>query len=179
MKSENVLHNKMVEAFGGGQGQVSNSSTVSRSNIRMELFQVPGFQHLNWLMPHHVAIPEVYFLLAAILLGRPVKDLPSSKVNDKLRLDLDSIWESIFGTKASDVGGQNQTEMINEKIRIRWGYNIRKANFLKFIYSEKPTKFCEISNVDLSYVVPVKSRLEILQNFMAFSKYVNFTIVLL
>ena len=120
MKSENVLHNKMVEAFGGGQGQVSNSSTVSRSNIRIELFQVPGFQHLNWLMPHHVAIPEVYFLLAAILLGRPVKDLPSSKVNDKLRLDLDSIWESIFGTKASDVGGQNQTEIINEKIRIRW-----------------------------------------------------------
>ena len=131
MKSENVLHNKMVEAFGGGQGQVSNSSTVSRSNIRMELFQVPGFQHLNWLMPHHVAIPEVYFTLAAILLGRPVKDLPSSKVNDKLRLDLDSIWESIFGTKASDVGGQNQTEMINEKIRIRWGYNISKANFFK------------------------------------------------
>ena len=46
---------------------------------------------------------------------------------------------------------------------------------LKFIYSEKATKFCEISTVDLSYVVPVKSTVEILQNFVAFSEYMNFT----
>ena len=36
---------------------------------------------------------------------------------------------------------------------------------VKFIYSEKATKFCEISTVDLSPVVPVKSTLEILQIF--------------
>ena len=36
---------------------------------------------------------------------------------------------------------------------------------LKFIYSEKATKFYEISTIDLSYVVPVKSTVEILQNF--------------
>ena len=42
---------------------------------------------------------------------------------------------------------------------------------LKFIYSEKATKYCEISTVDLSYVVPVKSKVEILQNFVAFSEY--------
>ena len=34
--------------------------------------------------------------------------------------------------------------------------------FLKFIYSDKVTKFCEISTVDLSHVVPVKSTVEIL-----------------
>ena len=34
---------------------------------------------------------------------------------------------------------------------------------LKFIYSEKATKFCEMSTVNLSYVVPVKSMMEILQ----------------
>ena len=45
---------------------------------------------------------------------------------------------------------------------------------LKFIYSEKATKFCEISTVDLSYVVTVKSTVEILQNFVAFSEYMNF-----
>ena len=45
---------------------------------------------------------------------------------------------------------------------------------IKFIYSEKATKFCEISAVDLSYVVPVKSTVEISQNFAAFSKYMNF-----
>ena len=45
---------------------------------------------------------------------------------------------------------------------------------IEFIYSEKATKFYEISTLDLSYVVPVKSRVEILQNFVAFSEYMNF-----
>ena len=43
----------------------------------------------------------------------------------------------------------------------------------KFIYSEKATKFCEISTLDLSYVVPVKSTVEILQNFAALLEYMN------
>ena len=37
------------------------------------------------------------------------------------------------------------------------------------------TKFCEISTVDLSYVVPVKSMVDISQTFVAFSEYMNFT----
>jgi hypothetical protein len=45
---------------------------------------------------------------------------------------------------------------------------------LKFKYSEKATKFFEISTVDFSYVVSVKCMVEILQNFVAFSKYMNF-----
>ena len=45
---------------------------------------------------------------------------------------------------------------------------------LKFIYSEKDTKFCKISTLILSYVVPVKSKVEISQNFVAFSEYMNF-----
>ena len=46
---------------------------------------------------------------------------------------------------------------------------------LKFIYFEKATKFCEVSTLLLSYVVLVKSKVEILQNFVAFSEYMNFT----
>ena len=42
------------------------------------------------------------------------------------------------------------------------------------VYSEKVTKFFEISAVDLSYVVTVKSTVEILQNFVAFLEYKNF-----
>ena len=45
---------------------------------------------------------------------------------------------------------------------------------IKFIYSEKATKSCEISNVDLSYIVTVKSTVEISQTFVAFSEYTNF-----
>ena len=54
---------------------------------------------------------------------------------------------------------------------------IVNANLLsqvKFVYSEWATKFCEIFTLPLSYVVPVKSKVEIFQNFMAFSEYVNF-----
>ena len=45
---------------------------------------------------------------------------------------------------------------------------------LKFIYSEKATKVCKIFTLLLSYVVPVKSKVKILQNFVAFSGYMNF-----
>ena len=38
---------------------------------------------------------------------------------------------------------------------------------VKFIYSEKATKFCEISNVDLTVTTQDKSTVEILQNFVA------------
>ena len=46
---------------------------------------------------------------------------------------------------------------------------------LKFIHSEKATKFCKIFTLLLSYVVPVKSKVKILQNLVAFSEYMNFT----
>ena len=49
-------------------------------------------------------------------------------------------------------------------------YNI----LIKFIYSEKALQLCEISTVDLSYVVPVKFTVEISQNYVAFSEYMNF-----
>ena len=48
------------------------------------------------------------------------------------------------------------------------------SHFLKFIYSEKATKFCEIFTLLLSYVVPIKSKVKIFQNFVAFSKYMKF-----
>ena len=46
--------------------------------------------------------------------------------------------------------------------------------FLKFIYSDKPTKFYKIYTVDWSYVLMVKSKVEISKNFVAFSEYMNF-----
>ena len=46
---------------------------------------------------------------------------------------------------------------------------------LKFRYSEKALKFCEISTLFLSYIVPVKCMVELLQNFDSFSEYMNFS----
>ena len=45
---------------------------------------------------------------------------------------------------------------------------------LKLIYSEKATRFFEISSVDLTGASLDKSTVEILQNFVAFSEYMNF-----
>ena len=45
---------------------------------------------------------------------------------------------------------------------------------IKFIYSEKASRFFEISTIDFSYVVTVKSMVEISQNFEAFSQNMNF-----
>ena len=45
---------------------------------------------------------------------------------------------------------------------------------LKFIYSEKATKFCEISTLLLPVCTVDKSKVEISQNFVAFSEYTNF-----
>ena len=47
---------------------------------------------------------------------------------------------------------------------------VLKVPIVKFIFSEKAKNFCEISTLLLSYVVPAKSKVEILQNFVAFSE---------
>ena len=52
--------------------------------------------------------------------------------------------------------------------------NHERFQTFKFMYSEKATKFREISTVDFSYAVAVKSMMEILQNFVASSEYMNF-----
>ena len=46
--------------------------------------------------------------------------------------------------------------------------------FLKLIYSEKATEFCEISTLLLTGTTQDKSKVEISQNFVAFSEYMNF-----
>ena len=46
------------------------------------------------------------------------------------------------------------------------------------MYSEKATKFCEMSSLLLPYVVPVKSKVEISQNFVAFLEYLTFKMLL-
>ena len=45
---------------------------------------------------------------------------------------------------------------------------------VKFIYFQKAIKYCKISTLLLSYVVSVESKVEISQNFVAFSEYINF-----
>ena len=55
------------------------------------------------------------------------------------------------------------------------GQILKKSFLLKFIYSEKATKFCKIFTLLLTTVHTVKSKVKILQNFVAFSEYMNFS----
>ena len=50
-----------------------------------------------------------------------------------------------------------------------------KLVVLKFIYSEKATKFCEIFTLLLTVCTVVKSKVKISQKFVAFFEYMNFT----
>ena len=51
----------------------------------------------------------------------------------------------------------------------------RRMTFLiKFIYFQKPTKFCKIFTLLLTVCTVVKSKAKISLNFVAFSEYMNF-----
>ena len=50
----------------------------------------------------------------------------------------------------------------------------RFVPLVKVIYSEKTTKFCKVFTFFVLCTVPVKSKVQISQNFVAFSKYMNF-----
>ena len=56
--------------------------------------------------------------------------------------------------------------------------NFLCAKIVKFRYSEKATKFCEISALLFSVCTVDKSKVEISKIFVAFSEYTNFTMVL-
>ena len=53
--------------------------------------------------------------------------------------------------------------------------SLKKVSVVKFIYSERATKFCEIFTLLLTGTTQDKSKVKISQNFVAFSEYMNFT----
>ncbi|XP_045600783.1 WD repeat and FYVE domain-containing protein 3 isoform X4 [Procambarus clarkii] len=90
--AQQVTNTKFGQVLGYSVGTVVRSL----SEIREEAWHVPGFQVLTWLVPRHIHIPQVYYLLLALLLGQPVKN-----VQNNTKLDLDSIWTFVFGVPAS------------------------------------------------------------------------------
>ena len=64
------------------------------------------------------------------------------------------------------------TVVMSKLRKILWPF--QKTLIYGSIHSEKAANFCEMSTLNLSYVATVKSTLEILQTFVAFSEYMNF-----
>ena len=54
--------------------------------------------------------------------------------------------------------------------------HLLRSLWVKFIYSEKATKFCKIFPLLLTTVHTVKSKGKISKNFVAFSEYMNFMV---
>ena len=66
----------------------------------------------------------------------------------------------------------NSKILTNNQIYQREVYSL-----LKFIYSETATKLCKFSTLIFTVCTAVKSKVEIVQNFVAFSEHMNFKIV--
>lgn len=67
------------------------------SEVKTAVLRIPGFQYLEWLLPHHLEVPELYFLLTALIMGQPVKVLGV----DHTKLDLDRVWAFLWGSSVS------------------------------------------------------------------------------
>ena len=63
--------------------------------------------------------------------------------------------------------------LLSKVICFLWHIYLKFVHLLKFIYSEKATKFCEIVTLLLSVCTVDKSKVKISQNFVAFSEYTN------
>ncbi|CAH1794598.1 unnamed protein product [Owenia fusiformis] len=90
----------------------SNNKSQQNHEINQDTSHIPGFTSLQWLLPKHSDIHELYFLLMALLLGQPVKRLPECE-----QFDLDSVWTFIFGVPASQSGAKkanNRAELCPE-----------------------------------------------------------------
>lgn len=59
-------------------GYSVGSVVRSLSEIREEAWHMPGFQLITWLVPQHIHVPQVYYLLLALLLGQPVKNVQNN-----------------------------------------------------------------------------------------------------
>ncbi|XP_044743172.1 WD repeat and FYVE domain-containing protein 3 isoform X2 [Chrysoperla carnea] len=88
--TELVTQNKMALMLGCSVNQ--NVGAQTNCDVKPEALHVPGFQHLGWFVPSHLDVPEIYFLLTALMMGQPVKLLPGDT-----KFDLDAVWGYLWG----------------------------------------------------------------------------------
>eukprot|EP00058_Branchiostoma_floridae_P010550 XP_002596038.1 hypothetical protein BRAFLDRAFT_202950 [Branchiostoma floridae] len=108
-ETELIIHNKgAVQLLGFNVG--AGPSKSQNREINKEACQLPGFMVLQWLLPKHAHIPELYFILMALLLGQSARKPPKNPQAQSTlfcspQFDLDSIWTYIFGVPASQSAG--------------------------------------------------------------------------
>lgn len=82
---------------GVGSGGLHQLPAQIAQEVKTAVLHVPGFQYLEWLLPHHLDVAELYFLLTALIMGQPVKQLAA----DHAQFDLDRVWAFLWGAPVS------------------------------------------------------------------------------
>ncbi|KAI8741991.1 WD repeat and FYVE domain-containing protein 3 isoform X1 [Biomphalaria glabrata] len=90
--TEVLLKNQMSIMLGFD----TSSQTRPDREISSEVSHVPGFQALQWLLSKHIHVPDIFFLLMALLLGQQNKPI----ITEGQPLNVDSVWTVIFGVPA-------------------------------------------------------------------------------
>ncbi|KAH8377111.1 hypothetical protein KR093_003521 [Drosophila rubida] len=79
------------------QNTIQHLPTQIAGEVRTAALNIPGFQLLEWLMQHHLDVPELYFLVTALIMGQPVKVLAT----EHTKFDLDRVWSFLWGAPVS------------------------------------------------------------------------------
>lgn len=77
--------------------------------VRTSALHVPGFQMLEWLLINHLDVPELYFLITALIMGQPVKLLAS----EHTKFDLDRVWSFLWGAPVSHASTSSVAPKVN------------------------------------------------------------------
>lgn len=84
--------------------------TQIAGEIKTAVLHIPGFQYLEWLLPHHLTVAEIYYLITALIMGQPIKMLAS----EHKKLDLDRVWAFLWGAPVS----QNPVGSVGPKVNL-------------------------------------------------------------
>ncbi|XP_073823647.1 LOW QUALITY PROTEIN: WD repeat and FYVE domain-containing protein 3-like [Musca autumnalis] len=79
------------------QNTIQHLPTHIAGEVRTAALNIPGFQTLEWLMQYHLDVPELYFLITALIMGQPVKLLAT----EHTKFDLDRVWSFLWGAPVS------------------------------------------------------------------------------
>ncbi|XP_030377443.1 WD repeat and FYVE domain-containing protein 3 [Scaptodrosophila lebanonensis] len=79
------------------QNTIQHLPTQIAGEVRTAALNIPGFQLLEWLLQHHLDVPELYFLVTALIMGQPVKVLAT----EHTKFDLDRVWSFLWGAPVS------------------------------------------------------------------------------
>lgn len=83
------------------QDLVASTLAKPGDESKSQFMNCSCFTYLEWLLQHHISIPEIYFLLTALIMGQPVKLLGTEHIN----VDLDRIWTFLWGAPVSGMLG--------------------------------------------------------------------------